>query len=497
MTALLLRDVRLVALQPGEVAPEHPVDVLIATSGDGDGRVLAVGPGLERPAGADEIDAGGRWLVPGLWDAHVHLGQWTSARSRLDTREVRSVAEALALVGTRLAQRPGAAVIGWGHRPAAWDPAPTTADLDAIAPATPVVLVAGDGHQAWVNTAAQVALDLPRQAGPVEEDVWFAAYARLGELSGPRSGVTPDDYAETLRAAAALGITGVVELEFSGGLAAWRERWEHGCDLLRVRVGVYADDLEATLAEGLRSGDRLLSRAADPRGLLTMGPLKIISDGSLTTRTAWCRHAYADTGTHGAANLDAAELGAHLARAHAGGLEVAVHAIGDAALDQALDAYDASGARGSLEHVQLAEPAQVRRIARLGLRASVQPHHLVDDRDLAERVWPGRTQHCFPLRDLHEAGVALALGSDAPVSPLDPWLAIDAAVTRTGDERGPWHPEQSLTRREALAASVDGRAMPAPGAPADVVLVDDDPLTAARPGVALTIVAGRVVHGGV
>jgi predicted amidohydrolase YtcJ len=184
---------------------------------------------------------------------------------------------------------------------------------------------------------------------------------------------------------------------------------------------------------------------------------------------------------------------------------VATHAIGDAALGEALAAYAETGARGSVEHAQLARRADVRRMAELGVRASVQPAHLLDDRDLSERVWAGRGERCFAFRWMLDDGVELVLGSDAPVSPLDPWLAIAAAVHRSDDDRDGWHPEQSLTAREALAASVDGAGTVGVGSPADLVLLDHDPLAphpdpatarAALRGttVALTAVAGRVVH---
>ena len=118
-------------------------------------------------------------------------------------------------------------------------------------------------------------------------------------------------------------------------------------------------------------------------------------------------------------------------------------------------------------------------MARLGVRASVQPAHLLDDRDVTELFWPDRAERCFPLRWMVDDGVELALGSDAPVSPLDPWLAIAAAVHRSADDRPPWHPEQALTAREALAASVDGQGSVHAGMPADLVLLDADPLAPA------------------
>jgi len=484
VTDLLVRNARLVPLVASE--PDPPTDVLVE-----DGTITQVGPAIERPPGVEEYDAAGRWVMPGLWDTHVHLGQWTLARGRLDTSGLQSPEEAIALVAAKVAEQPGRPVIGWGHRPGTWTSEPTTVDLDGAAGVTPVVLIAGDAHHAWLNRAAQAALGLPLREGMVAETEWFEAYERLTAITD--TGDDPASYRRTLDAAAANGIVGVVDFEFTGAVEAWRERWAQGCDLLRVKVAVYADQLAPVLTEGLRTGDLLL-----PDERLTMGPLKVISDGSLNTATAWCHHPYV-TGADpdqpaGAPNLDLADLTNLLARAHAAGLETATHAIGDAAVDAALTAYERTGARGSLEHVQLVDRADIPRIKRLGLRASVQPHHLVDDRDLTERIWPDRAERCFAFRWLLDAGVRVTLGSDAPVSPLDPWLAIDAAVRRTGDDRPAWHGEQALTRREALTASTGGHPSLRAGSPGDLVVLDDDPLLTTRPPVALTVVAGRVVH---
>jgi predicted amidohydrolase YtcJ len=144
-------------------------------------------------------------------------------------------------------------------------------------------------------------------------------------------------------------------------------------------------------------------------------------------------------------------------------------------------------------------------MAQLGIRASVQPAHLLDDRDITDRIWGQRAERCFAFRWMLDDGVQLAFGSDAPVSPLDPWLAIAAAVHRSADDRPAWHPEQALTAREALAASVDGRGSVHAGMPADLVLLDADPLQPAEDTaeaaaylrqmpVALTLVAGEVAH---
>lgn len=495
MSNLLIRGARLVPIRPGERAPDHPVDVLTA-----DGVVTDVGTRLARPAGVDVVQAEGRWLIPGLWDAHTHLGQWTMTAQRLDLAPTHSPEEILALVAERVQAAPDHPVIGFGHRAGRWQRDVTVSELDAVADTTPVVLISADAHHAWLNTSALLHLALPVRDSVVQEAEWFAAYARLPSLIGT-DGTSPEAYRRTLELAAAQGVVGLVDFEFSGGVAEWAERWAAGCDLLRVRVSTYADGLEEILAARLTTGDPIgVAGLPDPR--LTMGPLKIISDGSLNTRTAWCCEPYADAQRleypAGQPNLDAHELRALLARAHAGGLEVATHAIGDAALTQALDAYVATGATGSIEHAQLVRRDDVRRLAELGLRASVQPGHLLDDRDLSERIWSDRTERCFAFRWMLDEGVELALGSDAPVSPLDPWLAIAASVHRSDDDREPWHPEQALTPAEALAASVDGQPMVGPGSRGDLVLLDADPRTSSAAdlrsmSVALTVVAGRVV----
>ena len=502
MSSLFLRRARLVPLGPGDV-PAEPVDVLVEG-----GRVTETGPALARPAGVEEVDAEGRWLLPGLWDQHVHMGQWTLTSQRLDLARARTPEEVTRAVAERVGEHPDSPVIGWGHRSGTWDREVTVAELDAVSGATPVVLISGDGHHAWLNTTALLHLAMPVRDSVVRETEWFAAYPRLVTLVG-NDGTSPEAYRRSLEAAAALGVVGIVDFEFGRGPLEWVERWHGGADLLRVRAASYVETLEEVLDAGLRTGDPLpgTEPTGDPR--LTMGSLKIISDGSLNTRTAWCCEPYADAHRlehpAGQPNLSGAELRTHLARASAAGLDVATHAIGDAAVAEALSAYAETGARGSIEHAQLVGRDDVRRMAQLGIRASVQPAHLLDDRDVTERIWGERSERCYAFRWMLEDGVELALGSDAPVSPLDPWLAVAAAVHRSADEREPWHGEQALTVREALVASVDGQLTVGVGSRGDLVLVDQDPL-AEHPStadaaaalrattVALTTVGGAVVH---
>ncbi|MFB9732527.1 amidohydrolase [Ornithinimicrobium kibberense] len=505
MDSLLIRGVRVVPLDGTAPDPSGtPVDVLVE-----DGTVTEVAPTLPRPPGGEQLEGGGRWVLPGLWDHHVHVRQWGLVRSRLDLSGARDADEAVDLVRRRLAEGnlPTSGVLtGWGHRPATWGRDPSTADLDAVAPDVPVVLISGDGHHGWLNSRAMDLLGAPRRDGVIAEAEWFAVYERLGGLPGAHDEAEAG-VALALADAVALGVVGITDLEFGRPWAHWRDRVAEHLPALRARVGVYPEGLEEVLAAGVRTGDTI--RATD--GLVTMGPLKIISDGSLNTRTAWCCQPYADGASlaepAGAPNLGGEELVDLLATARRAGLEVALHAIGDAAVHQALTAFGRTGARGGIEHAQLVAVEDLDRWRRLPVRASVQPAHLLDDRVVTEQCWPDRTDRTFTLRSFLDRGIEVVLGSDAPVSPLDPWLAAAAAVHRGPLDGENWHPEQALTPVEALAASVDGRRVRA-GAPGDLVLLEDDPLGA--PGatsaeqarrlratrVSATVVAGTLIHGG-
>jgi predicted amidohydrolase YtcJ len=490
---LLLRRARLVPVA-GTPAPVEPVDVLVRG-----GRVAALAPRLD-DAGCRTVDAGGRWLIPGLWDHHVHMTQWARTVGRLDLAGTRSPREVLSRVAGALRGTTPTVLVGYGYRTAPWDEAPTVAALDAVAGDRPVVLISGDAHNGWLSSAALRLLDAPSTQGALTEYDWFPVMARLDDLprdeAADRAGL-----AAALARAAALGVVGITDMEFGRCWAQWPARFADGLRSLRVRAATYADSLGEVVDRGLRTGDPL-----GGEGLLTMGPLKVISDGSLNTRSAYCCAPYADDPHgRGAPNVSAEELTTLLTRGHEHGLTAAVHAIGDAAVAAALDAFAASGARGSVEHAQLVASGDVPRMAALGVTAGVQPAHLLDDRDVTQQCWPDRAERCFPFRSMLDAGVRLALGSDAPVAPLDPWLAMAAAVHRSSDDREPWNPAEAITPAEALAASTDGQATVGVGSPGDLVLLDADPLaphestaeaaTALRSTtVALTVVAGHVTH---
>lgn len=491
---VLLRRARVLGGSQGWARCGEPVEVRLEH-----GLVAAVGHDLPA-AGAQVVDLDGRTLLPGLWDNHVHADQWALARRRLDVSGARSAAEAVALVRARLRTAPpapGEPLVGYGFRDALW-PAPAHRDLlDPVTGDTPVVLVAGDLHQGWLNSAALARYGhRGHPTGMVRESEFFALTDALRSV-GPEA---LDTFAaDAVRAAAARGVVGIVDFEAPWPLDAWARRIAAGTGGLRVVAAVWPSRLDEPIARGLRTGDVVPGTG----GLLTAGPLKVVTDGSLNTRTAYCHDPYPglEHTAHpcGMLLVPPEELEPLLRRATAHGLDAAVHAIGDRANTLVLDAFAATGARGRIEHAQLLGDADVPRFAALGLVASVQPEHALDDRDVADALWSGRTHRSFAFASLHAAGAGLALGSDAPVAPLDPWVAIAAAVHRTADGRARWHPEQEIGRDVALAASAGPDGPLVPGRRADLAVTDADPASCdpatlrAMP-VAGTLLGGRWTH---
>ncbi|WP_348787578.1 amidohydrolase [Leifsonia sp. NPDC080035] len=467
---------------PGGCAVEIAVD---------GGRIVGVGERLDAP-GAERRDLAGRWVVPGLWDEHVHFTQWAQTARRLDVSQASSAAEAARFVRQRVEAQPGDDVlVGFGFHDALWPDIPTRRLLDEAAGERPVVLVAGDLHCSWLNTAASRLFAPGSEDAVLREDASFAVTSRLTATDQ----ATLDRWAaDAAQAAARRGVVGIVDLEYGWNIDTWSRRLAAGQGDLRVAAGFYREDLERAVALGLRTGTPIEGTG----GLLTTGPFKVISDGSLNTRTALCSHPYPD-GDHGVANLTPRELIEGMRTATRAGIEPAVHAIGDEANHRALDAFQELGSGGRIEHAQLIDPDDVPRFAALGVTASVQPEHAMDDRDVADRLWAGRTADTFPFAGLLRAGARLAFGSDAPVAPLDPWVAISAAVFRSRDGREPWHPENAIPVDAALDAS--SRSAIVVGEPADLAVIERDPFAASADElrgmpVAATLLAGRFTHDG-
>ncbi|WP_456285223.1 amidohydrolase [Microbacterium sp. JZ101] len=476
--------------------PEYDVDgvydVWLA-----DGRIADIAPaGAIRRSGA-VLDGAGGWLVPGLWDHHVHTLECALAQGTPSVEHAASAEEAARAAAAAPVRADGRRVVA-RLRDGLWSDAADLGLLDEVTGDIPTYLVSSDLHGVWLNSAAArregLAADV---AGLVREGAAFLVEQRLKQLAPEDEDAALD---RMLAAAAARGVVGVQDLEIGWNADRWRRRMARGDERVRVRFDVYPDDLDRAISEGLSTGEAL-----DGSDRVSFGMLKVISDGSLGTRTAATSAPYADGVSRGRLNVEPRALIELVARAASAGIATTIHAIGDVAARHALDAFAAADVPGRIEHVQLVARTDIARFARLGVEASVQPEHALDDRELAAVEWAAQTAVAYPLRELVEAGACLLLGSDAPVSPLDPWVQMAAAVFRTRDASEPWRVDQALDARTALAASTDGgTADPArvlPGEPADLALVGHDPLTSGADAlrampVHATLVDGRLTHLG-
>ncbi|MDU0368409.1 amidohydrolase family protein [Microbacterium sp. KSW4-17] len=480
---------------PGrELLPtDEPVDLVLA-----DGVIADIAPtGNLRPAGV-VVEGEGGWLLPGLWDHHVHVLQWALAADRVPLGEISSAHEAAAIMA--LAPLSDGRRIGSGFRDGLWADAPRLDLLDAATGDVPTYLINADVHSVWMNSAAfRRERFAPVASGMLVEEDAFEISRRLNAVEAD---VADGAVERMARAAAARGLVGLVDLDMTWNDEPWQRRAARGFDALRVSYGTYPQHLDRAIAEGLRTGDRVRGGRND---LVRVGPLKAITDGSLGTRTAACAHPYpGDPANRGLLTVAPDDLVEMMTRATAAGLACAIHAIGDVANSHALDAYAVTGAVGTIEHAQLVAHADIPRFARLGVAASVQPEHALDDRDMTDAIWAGQSAQPYPLRALADSGANLRFGSDAPVAPLDPWAAMASAVFRTRDGREPWQAHQRVEIGTAIAASTAGGSTTpaeiAPGAVADLVIVGVDPLTADERAlrsmpVRTTLVAGRVTHG--
>jgi predicted amidohydrolase YtcJ len=450
--------------------------------------VTAIAPG-SGAAGAEVVDLRGATVLPGLWDCHVHSAQWALTSRRLDLSAARSAAEAasLAVAAATGSDWPGGAIVGYGFRDALWT---DVMDKNLLTVERPVVLVSNDLHSAWLNAAALTRFGHDGfPDGVLREHECFEVLERL---PAPSRDQLDDWIAADMRAAAARGVTGILDFEYADNVTDWTRRASRNGLAVRVRCSVPRSRLSDAIDRGLRTGDPVPGSA----GLLEVGPVKLFADGSLNTRTAYCADPYPASGGHGHLEIPPEELQRVMRRAYEHGIHPAVHAIGDQANALVLDAFETVGCSGRIEHAQLVRDGDAARFARPGLVVGVQPAHCPDDRDVADVIWPGRIGRAYPYRALLDAGAVLEFGSDAPVAPLDPWDSIAAAVFRADDERPAWHPEQAVSVADALAASSRGRRAIAVGEAADLVIVASDP-TAATPAelrampVLGTMLAGR------
>jgi predicted amidohydrolase YtcJ len=500
-------------LRGGDIVTNDAARPRVAALAVKDGLIVAVGTEAEAATQIGPrtrvVDLGGRAVLPGLTDAHAHLYSLGVTAALVDLRGCAS-AEACAqrLTGN---SRPWVLGHGWDQNRFAGGQFPTRATLDRVIADRPVWLERIDGHAGWANSAA-----LAR--GNVTRDTKDPPGGRiLRDDKGEPTGILIDAARELitralpppppseieaaiLRAqelALAEGLTAIHEMGIGGAVIdVYRALAAEGRLKLRVYAFASADEAERMF---LRQPD-----PSQPSSLFTLRGIKLYADGALGSRGAALLAPYADDpGNRGLTIMPAAAIERLARRARKSGWQVAVHAIGDRANHDVLDAYARAGVtpadRFRIEHAQVVARDDFARFAKLGVIASMQPVHAVSDKPWAEaRLGKERLSGAYAWRRMLQAGVHLCLGSDFPVEEPSVMAGLRAAVTR------PITADQKLTLDEAVAGYTTGAAQAsfaeawrgrvAVGQAADLTVFDKPgaALLEARP--VMTIVGGRVVY---
>jgi hypothetical protein len=498
------------------------------------GEILAVGSDQEilahyKGAATHLVDLHGEFVMPGFNDAHTHLGMGGHILLSVDLLGVHSLGEMQAKIRAAAEKAaPGQWLSGGGWDHTLWPGAtlPTRQDIDAAAMGHPAIFTRVDGHIAVADSAALAASGITKatpnpQGGAVDHGANGEPTGIIRETAQSLVHIPPPMLEQrrrglelALQDAVSHGLTTVQDLSDWEDYLVFEQLEKEG--KLPLRIGewiLFAEPLDVELRQQAQhpKTDRMLHT--------TM--LKGFMDGSLGSRTAAMNAPYADDpGNSGIPRFEQDKLNAMaIARARAG-FQMGFHAIGDRAVDMALDAFAAaeqavpgSDRRDRIEHSQVVTAGDFARYKQLGVIASMQPNHLLSDMAWAEsRLGPERSKYAYAWKSFLDAGVPLAYGTDYPVEPLTPFRGVYCSVTRM-NEAGTmtFHPEQKLTMAQTLTAYTQGSAYAefaetwkgklAPGYVADFVVLDRD-LTSAAPHdilgtkVLRTVVGGKTVFEG-
>ncbi len=476
-----------------------------------------------------KVDLNGKTILPGLTDAHLHWEWQSRALRSVDVFEVSSKQIALDRVRERVAETPaGEWITGRGWAQDLWEDRafPTKTDLDNISSQHPIALNAKSGHASWINSKAMTLAGITDstpdpEGGQIHRDANGEATGILLEsamnlvydiVPTPTPNQLADMMFDAQELALKYGLTMIHDFDNPSCLAALQILRERGDLSLRVLKNINQNWLSAAIESGIRAnfGD----------DWIRIGALKLFADGALGPKTALMFESYeGEPDNYGMAVVDKEEMVEYVSRASAYGLPSTVHAIGDKAVHDVLDVFEnvraeekargeaPSSRRHRIEHVQIIHPSDINRLAELNVIASMQPIHATSDMVTADRYWGERTQYAYNPRIQLDRGAVLALGSDAPVEPFDPFLGIHAAITRhrNGKPEGGWHPDARLTLDETLLGFTQGPAYAAnmedrlgqlaEGYLADLIVLDRD-IYSAEPDEILDIdVLGTMVDG--
>jgi len=455
-------------------------------------------------------DGRGRTIIPGIIDAHVHVMGLGLAQLTLDLSDTDSLAEAQARLAAYAAANPDRPWIlgrGWNQERWGLGRFPMAAELDSVVGDRPVWLERVDGHAGWANSAALAAAGVTAETqdpagGRVErlssgEPAGVLVDAAMPLVGGrvPEARAEDRDLAlhEAQEVLVRYGVTAVADMGTS--IEDWMTYRRAGdAGTLRVRIMSYADSVPTMLLVG---GPGPTPWLYEDR--LRLNGIKLYLDGALGSRGALLKEPYADDADNrGLALIDGTQLRNLMSRAAMDAFQPAIHAIGDAANAEALDAIEelaqdfTGDRRWRIEHAQIVDPADLARFGRHGIVASMQPLHQSSDRLMAEaRLGPERLEGAYAWNAMLEAGATLAFGSDTPVEPADPFAGMAVAISREDEEGQPfggWMPQQRVSREQALAAYTAGAAWAGfaegrfgqlqEGHRADFLVLDRDPLMA-------------------
>jgi predicted amidohydrolase YtcJ len=497
---------------------QHFTGILIGSNGKVV-RLLHAGDAL--PRAAARIDLRGQTVMPGFIDAHGHVMELGIDAMHLDVVGVRSLAELQQrLRDYAAAHRDAKWILGAGWNQELWPDKkfPTAADLDAIVPDRPVVLERVDGHALVANSAAMRAAGVtPQTPAPAGGQIISGVFVDNAKalinraIPAPTQAEMDQAFAKAQEILLGFGVTGVGSMSTS--LDDWNTFRRAGdAGTLNVRLMVYLLGLDPLKTIPHPTpwlyGDRL--RAVG---------VKFFADGALGSRGAWLKQPYSDApGATGNQLHSDAELRSLEDTAAAAGFQIATHAIGDAANAQVISNYEwlngkyGLNRRWRIEHAQIVDCADLPRIGRGHMIASMQPTHQTSDRLMAEkRVGLARLKCAYAWQSMLKTGAKLAFGTDFPVESPNPFPGLLAAVARqdmTGQPPGGWFPEERLSLGQALHAYTRGAAYAGfaeekigaldPGKWADFIVVDRDPTRVdpqqlARTQVLETWVAGKKV----
>jgi len=464
----------------------------------------------KRPERPDfKVEGKGRTLMSGMIDSHGHVMGLGFKALILDLSPARSLAEAQKMIADYARANPNRSwILGGGWNQEAWGLGrfPTAADLDGIVPDRPVWLERVDGHAGWANSKAMTQAGVTaktvsppggriEKTGAAPNGVFVDAATALIQKFVPEPQPRERDLAlaKAQQILLSHGITAIADMGTTiDDWQAYRRAGDAGA--LKLRIFSYAAGVENMV--------RIAGPGPSPwlyDDRLRMGGVKLYSDGALGSRGAWLKRPYADAPKEsGLGFLSNSQLSNSMSRAAMDGFQVAVHAIGDRANQQLLDAIDElsetykGDRRWRVEHAQIVDPVDLPRFGTHGIIASMQPVHQTSDRQMAEaRLGPDRLAGAYAWQSMRKAGARLAFGSDTPVESPDPFAGIAAAMTREdarGEPFGGWMPQERVSREQALAAFTIGGAYAAfaedrigslmPGMRADFILIDTDPLLA-------------------